>query len=301
LRVGFLAAGLWLALCNCEAVLAQTAGNPAFEVASVKLNKSTTQEWSRFPLGPGDAYVPGDLFLGVNQPLIAYLRFAFKRSQSELLDVPAWVYDEHFDIAARAAGTPTKDQMRLMIRSLLEDRFQLKIHTVRRRKPAFNLVVALPGRIGPQLGLNTSDSACSGRLTGQSASQKPTSKLTKPSAKSGLQLPPIPCGYIGAIPASAPDKTRFGGRRVTSERIAEFFTVAGVVDRQVLDQTGLTGTFNFSLEWSPDHGPIGPNEPAAPAPGFLRALRNQLGLKLVATTAPLDVLIIDSIQRPDEN
>jgi uncharacterized protein (TIGR03435 family) len=75
------------------------------------------------------------------------------------------------------------------------------------------------------------------------------------------------------------------------------------VDRQVLDRTGLTGTFDFSLEWSPEPAITGaPDQAAASSgPGFLEALRSQLGLKLVATTAPTDVLIIDHIERPDEN
>src|SRR5436853_1503343 len=101
---------LWLTYSCCGAVLAQAPENPAFEVASVKSNKSTAQAMSRFPLGPGDAYVPGNLFVATNQPLIAYLRFAFKLSQGELLDLPTWVYDEHFDVAARATGSPTKDE-----------------------------------------------------------------------------------------------------------------------------------------------------------------------------------------------
>jgi uncharacterized protein (TIGR03435 family) len=122
----------------------------AFEVASVRSNKSTAQPMSRFPLGPGDAYVPGNLFSATNQPLIAYLRFGFKLSQAELLDLPTWVYDERFDIAARAIGNPTKDEMRLMMRSLLADRFKLKTHIERRTKPAFNLVLVREGQIGPR-------------------------------------------------------------------------------------------------------------------------------------------------------
>ena len=93
-------------------------------------------------------YVPGDFFSATNQPLIAYLRFAFKLSQGELLDLPTWVYDEHFDIAARAVGSPTKDEMRLMMRSLLAERFKLKVHRERGTAPAFNLVLVKAGQLG---------------------------------------------------------------------------------------------------------------------------------------------------------
>ena len=232
------------------------------------------QPSSRFPLGPGDAYGPGNLFSATNQPLIAYLRFAFKLSQGQLLDVPAWVYDEHFDIAARAAGNPTKDEMRLMMRSLLIDRFGLKFHRERRIKPAFKLVLARAGKLGPRLRRSAGGEGC---------------------AEPGLRLPPIPCGAIGQISASAPGKGRIGGRRVSMERIAAFLENPFTgVDRPVVDSTGLAGAFDFSLEWSLESVNAG-------APDIFEALRNQLGLKLVATTAPSDTLVIDSIGRPTQN
>jgi uncharacterized protein (TIGR03435 family) len=302
LGVGLLIAAVWLACGDREAILAQAPNNPVFEVASVRSNESTAQPSSRFPLGPGDAYVPGNLFAATNQPLIAYLRFAFKLSQGELLDLPTWVYDEHFDISARASGSPTKDEMRLMTRSLLADRFKLKVHSEKRTRPAFNLVLARAGQIGPQLKGNTDDNAC-GSSTEPTGGAAPTLRATEPSSKSGLQLPPIPCGTIGQISASAPDKARIGGRKVTTERIAGFLKNPFTgVDRQVLDRTGLTGTFDFSLEWSPEPALTGPpDQAAASGPSFFEALRSQLGLRLVAATAPTDVLIIDRIERPDEN
>jgi hypothetical protein len=119
---------------------------PRFEVVSVKPNTSNGPANSRFPLGPGDAFVPGSLFSATNQPLIAYLRFAYKLGQSDLPSLPAWVYDDRFDIEARAQGNPTKDQMRLMMQSLLTDRFKLITSTKRQSKPVFRLVLAKPGK-----------------------------------------------------------------------------------------------------------------------------------------------------------
>src|SRR4051812_33705125 len=87
---------------------------PGFQVASVKANTSDAAPASRFPLGPGDAYVAGNTFAATSQPLIAYIRFAFGRSPGELLRLPSWTYDERFDIQGRAVGAPTKDDMRLM-------------------------------------------------------------------------------------------------------------------------------------------------------------------------------------------
>jgi uncharacterized protein (TIGR03435 family) len=288
-------------LALAEVVLAQATDNPTFEVASIRSNKSASPPSSRFPLGPGDAYLPGNLFSATNQPLIAYIRFAFKLSQGELLDLPAWVYDEHFDIAARAAGSPAKDDMRLMMRSLLADRFRLRLHSERRTKPAFNLVLVSAEKIGPQLKHSADDEGCAGPMTDQSAAAMPTSRPPEPTSKSGLQLPPIPCGAIGQIPASAPDKGRIGGRKVSMERIAGFLKNPFTgVDRPVMDRTGLTGTFDFSLEWSPERAATADQDTAV-GPNFFEALRSQLGLKVVATTAPSETLIIDSIERPDEN
>jgi uncharacterized protein (TIGR03435 family) len=111
------------------------------------------------------------------------------------------------------------------------------------------------------------------------------------------------CGTIGQVSASAPDQGRIAGRKVTVERIAGFLKNPFTgVDRQVLDRTGLTGTFDFSIEWSPERDITGPPDQAvASGPGFLEALQKQLGFKLVATTTPADVLVIDHIERPDEN
>lgn len=304
LRVGLVIVASWLACIDCVAVLAQAQDKPAFEVASVRSNKSTAQPSSRFPLGPGDAYVPGSLFSGTNQPLIAYLRFAFRLSQGEFPGLPTWVYDENFDIVGRAPGNPTKDQMRLMMRTLLADRFKLKVHTERRTQPAFNMVLVRPGQIGPQMRANTDDKACAGSSSvDQPPGAVPTIRPTEPSLKSGLQLPPILCGTIGQVSASAPDQGRIAGRRVTVERIAGFLKNPFTgVDRPVLDRTGLTGTFDFSIEWSPERDTTGPPDQAvASGPGFLEALQKQLGFKLVATTAPAEVLVIDHIEHPDEN
>lgn len=273
----------------------------AFDVASVKPNMSDAPAGSRFPLGPGDAYVPdGDLFSATNQALIAYMRFAYKLGQNDLLGLPAWVYEDRFDIEARTQENPTKDQVRLMMQSLLADRFKLTKHTERRTKPVFTLVLAKAGKRGPQLQAH-SDDGCSASSTPQT----PGMPLpAAPSSKSGLQLPPIPCDSIGPIPASAFDRGRLGGRRVTIGRIASFLTNPYTgVDRPVIDRTGLVGTFDFSLEWSLGADSIQPPGALPPdaGPTFLEALEEQLGFKLKSTTGPVDVLVIDHVEHPSPN
>jgi uncharacterized protein (TIGR03435 family) len=271
---------------------------PAFEVASVKPNTSNAPASSRFPMGPGDAYVPGTLFSATNQPLIVYLRFAYKLGQGALLGLAGWVYNDRFDIEARAEGNPTKDQMRLMMQSLLADRFKLITHTERQSKPVFHLVLAKAGKTGPQLQAHSENESCSTTSTPQPPGAAPAA----PSAPSSTSaLPPIPCGSIGPIPATAPGGGRLVGRSVTIGRIAGFLTTPFTgVDRPVLDRTGLTGTFDFSLEWSlaPDSAePLG-SQPEDLGPTFLVALKEQLGLKLKSARGPVDVVVIDHVEHP---
>src|SRR5579862_93682 len=117
---------LW---CVPAAARAQSPTAPAFEVASVKPNNSNSPPESLFPLGPGDGFAAtGGLFSATSQPLIAYLRFAYRLGQGDLLSLPTWVYNDRFDIEGRAQGTPTKDRMRLMMRSLLAERFKVAVH-----------------------------------------------------------------------------------------------------------------------------------------------------------------------------
>jgi uncharacterized protein (TIGR03435 family) len=273
----------------------------AFEVASVKPSQAGGQPRSLYPLGPGDAFT-GDagFFSAANQPLIAYVRFAFKLGQVDVPGMPNWVYDEQYDIQARAQGKATKDQMRRMMQSLLTDRFKLATHIDRQIKPAFKLVALKQGQTGSQLRRHSGgNGACTG------ATPPPTREAVlpqPPSRTSGLQLPGFSCGSIGPIAASSPDRGRIGGRDVTLARIAAFITSPFTgIDRLVTDETGLTGAFDFSLEWV-----LSSRDPAEPrdslntdaGPTFLRALEQQLGLTLASTTAPVAIRTVDHIERP---
>src|SRR5690348_8107452 len=121
-------------------LFAQSSADPFFEIASVKSNQTEAPGTTLFPLGPGDAYsANGGRFRAINQPLITYVRFAYRLGPGELLNLPRWVYDERFDIEARANGESTKDQMRSMMRSLLKDRFKLMVHTEQQTQAVFDL------------------------------------------------------------------------------------------------------------------------------------------------------------------
>ena len=242
----------------------------AFEAASVRANHSSDPPASRFPLGAGDAYAPGRLFSATNQPLIAYLRFAYQLGQSDLLGLPDWAYSDGFDIEARAAGNPTKNQMRLMMRALLADRFQVRTHTEQRAQKTFSLVRAKQRKPAPQL---VPDASCA--------------------APPALGLPEIPCGKLGPLASQKPMLGRLGGRGVTLAQIAGILKNPYTgIDRTVVNRTRLTGTFDFLIEWQ-----LGPDA----SPTFPEALQQQLGLKLVSATAPVDVLVVDHVEKPSGN
>jgi uncharacterized protein (TIGR03435 family) len=271
-----------------------------FDVASVKPNKSDVPSNSNFPLGPGAVYVPnGGFFSATGFPLVTYIAFAYKLmandNQSLLSELPAWAATDRFDIQARAQGDPSKDQMRLMMRALLQDRFKLTVHNETREVPALALLPLKPDQTGPQLQRHTGDAPCPTDAT-------PSPGAPNPILANGL---PVLCGGIFGMPASVPGRVRAAARSVPMGLIATSLTGAGNLGRPVVDRTGLSGTFDFSLEWTPElNGPTPPGVDFAPdqtGPSFVEALKEQLGLKLESTKAPIEVFVVDHVERPGEN
>jgi uncharacterized protein (TIGR03435 family) len=277
-------------------------GRTAFDVASVKVNKcglppSCSIDSNVF-LVPGDTYSPtGGLLTVTNWPLMPLIVFAYKLDANSYRSLgpqlPKWANTERFDIQARAADSnPSKDQMRLMLQSLLADRFKLAVHIETRQLPVYALVLEKPGKTGPQLHPHSDDPPCATAVS------------------STTQLPPVAggypaiCGWSGAAPGSGPGHVRMGGRNVTMELIGSSFGT-GQVGRPVLDRTGLKGYFDYTIEWTPArNSPPPPGaevQPALSGPTFLEALQEQLGLNLEPQTGPVDVLIIDHVEEPAEN
>jgi uncharacterized protein (TIGR03435 family) len=246
---------------------------PAFDVAAVKSNRTDDVPTSRFPLGLGDAFTPGGLFLAKNQPLIAYLRFAFRVADFGRL--PSWVAVERFDIEARAAGAPSKDDMRLMMQELLKERFGLRMHGELSVADGLALTVARKGTLGP--GLRQADRAkCS-------ESDRSTELIT--------------CGRIGPSSSSVPGRLRVAGRAVSISRLATFLTnPATGIDRPVFDHTELTGLFDVDIEWTGDVNDS-VTESKAEDLTFIQALHDQLGLNLKRAKGRVEVVVIDRIDR----
>ncbi|HKV48972.1 MAG TPA: M56 family metallopeptidase [Candidatus Acidoferrales bacterium] len=271
-------------------------GKMAFEVASVKQDKdepTAANFHSNVTLNAADDFAAtGGLFSARNQWFTEYLVFAYKLTQHQYKSVekqlPASISNKRYDVQGRAAGNPTKDQYRLMMQALLADRFKLAAHFETKEEPVFALVIANPSKLGRQLRTD------------------PESRPCEPDASAGAQTSPdgfpIRCGVVVPMKSSAPGRVRFGARNASMSFVADWLiSLAGSgIDKPVIDQTGL-GNVDFAIEYSPE-GIANPNfKPDANGPSFPEALKDQLGLKLVPTNAPVKTLVIDHIEEPSPN
>jgi uncharacterized protein (TIGR03435 family) len=249
------------------------------------------------------------LLSSTNARLIGYIYFAYNLTgnQFQLLmpQLPKWVINDRFDIQAHADGNPSKDQMRFMMQSLLADRFKLAVHYETRRLPVFALVLAKPGRTGPQLQPHPENSTCSTAL-----SQASAGAASAPTAIVAGGLPTV-CGSIEGMPSTPSGRLRAGARGVPIGLLASTLAQIANLDRAVLDRTGLSGNFDFTFEWTSQfHGPGTPQEvlPVAAnahsgqaGPTFQQDLQEQLGLNLEPQEGPVDALVIDHIEEPSQN
>jgi uncharacterized protein (TIGR03435 family) len=258
-----------------------------FDVASVKQNKTGNQPDSNVPLGIGDIYSPtGGYFSAKGFSLLTYIVFAYKiaNSQAQYLppQLPGWATSDRFDIQARVEGNPTKDQMRAMMQSLLEDRFKLAIHHQTRELPVYALLLTKSGSFGPQLQRHPDSSSCGS----EPAPPSPSGSTSAPTTVAGGF--PVLCGGISGLPPSEPGRVRVGARKLTMGFISGSNVLMGNLDRPVLDRTGLSGSYDFILEWTPERR--GPPQGASSesddsGPTFQQALKEQLGLKLESQKA----------------
>jgi len=266
------------------ATFAQQAGSGgtplAFEAASIKAN--TSGDW-RKSIGPA----PGGRFLATNNTLRDLIPFAYGLSQTtagfRIVGGPRWIDQDRFDVTAKVDGTWTPQQMSDMLRTLLTDRFKLIAHHETRNLPTYVLVLA-PG--GARLRRSAVDqAACDAR---RAAIQR--REPVPPIAPGGTPI----CGTGRSTPGLI-TATGWSMEALTS-------ALSPFVNRLVSDGTELTGLFDFELKWTPDTPPQQP--PDAPpstiesnGPSIFTALR-ELGLTLESARGPVDVVVIDSVQRP---
>jgi uncharacterized protein (TIGR03435 family) len=264
-------------------VLAQSSAKPSFEVASVRPNNGDSR-------GSSTSTQPGGRFIATNVPLMLLVRHAFDLQPSQLVGLPDWASSERFDIAAKAeqefprsSEKPSLSQ--LMVQSLLEERFKLVSHRETRELPVYALVLArTDGKFGPQL--KQSDVDCAALA----AAQKASGAVSRG-------------GGGGAAPGASPpapgerrpcSMTMIPGRiRATAVPIGNLVAnLSPTVQRMVVDRTGLAGAFDFDLTYSTEQSAD------ASSPSIFTAVQEQLGLKLESVRVPMEVLVIDSIERP---
>jgi bla regulator protein BlaR1 len=274
-----------------------------FDVASVHRDKSNRKPSSNVPLGPGGVYrASGEILNATNFNLLDYLEFAYKLTDYQeaalKATLPDWAVYDRFTIEARTDNqNVTKDELRLMMQSLLAERFKLAVHYEERRVPVLALVTVKPGITGPKLQRHPADASCPGfspHATDVHGTPIPDPPETVP------QGFPTFCGGILGVPASAQDRYSFGGRNLPMSFIATSFDSWGHLDRPVVDETGLSGSYDFVLEFTPEPPPKYATIDSG-GPRFEEALRKQLGLKLEPKTGSIKFLVLDHVEPPTQN
>jgi len=274
--------------------LGQESRQTEFEVASVKLAAPQTG---------------GGVFVGVrggpgtkDPTRISYVNESVRNLLTEAYGVrlyqvsgPDWIDTERYDISARIVDGATKDQVKVMLQTLLANRFKAVLHHETRDFPIFELVVAKSGaKLKPS---SPADPAAA------------DGKGPNPIGSDGFaQLPPGATAMMGAM-HNGVSRLLAGNQTVGAlSKVLE-----NEVGTRVVDKTGLTGTYDFTLDYVRDQGrainqfkglPVGsaPADDSGETPGLSTALQEQLGLRLVKTRGPLDVIVVDSASKiPTDN
>jgi len=264
----------------------QSADPPRFATVSIKRNPSREQLSMAVPMGVG--YRPGGRLVAGNAPLTMLIQRAYAVQGFQVVGGPAWINTDGYDIEAKPDRNTDQKRMWLMLQTLLSDRFKLAMHNETRNLPVYDLQAV---RSGPKLP-PPQGGACSEVMT----------SLPGPG-----QRPAPPCGP-GLLQAGT--GLNMEGTSVSMPAFAKMLST--LVGREVIDKTGYTGRFALHLEFAMDEalaglpnpqGPDASGQPADPAarPSIRTALQEQLGLRLQTSTGPVDVLVIDHVERPTGN
>lgn len=246
-----------------------------FDVTSVKPNGSGDDSVSMAPSPGGIAWT--------NATLQMMMRQAYRVQDFQIIGGPDWLTTARFDVTGRVVSNESRDELPLasMLQALLEDRFRLTVHHETRELAVYALVaVNTGGRFGPHL---RRPSNCVTPVAQQTARPEEAARLAS-----------LPTCTVKVLPGD------MSGRGVTMRAITGSLSV--FTGRTVVDRTGLTDMFDFELLWTPDltardGAPAGAATDAN-RPSLSTALQEQLGLKLESTRAPVDVLVIDHVERP---
>jgi uncharacterized protein (TIGR03435 family) len=260
-----LAVGL---ICASHA-LAQVADSPAaFEAASIRLNLSGAS-------GAHYRFLPG--FNAENATLMNLIALAYDVADFRILAGPGWIDSDRYDVEAKTEGNPGLDEKKLMIQTLLADRFRLKIHRETKQLPIYMLTMAKGGiKMQP-----VKEGSCIVREPGSSI-PAPGRKLTD---------------YCGLVVSMGRGRLELG-----DAKMADLVTaLTRLTGRTVVDETGIKGAFTVRLTFSPDIGVAADPSADAAGPSIFTAVQEQLGLKLESSRGPVEALVIDHVERPSEN
>jgi len=270
-------------LIAAYSLFAQSADRPAFAAASIKPNREIE------PRGMMVRVKPGGGLTTLNANLVLLIQNAYRIQAYQIVGGPEWLNTDGFDIEAKPDQPANEATAWLMLRSLLADRFKLSIHRETRDLPVYALTVA---KGGPHLPA-PEDPNCT-----------PGGPVSGPST--------VPCGIVRVT--MAPDGLALLGKSVS---VGEFIrTLASILGQPVIDKTGFTVMTDIHLTgFTPDENTMGlpgssgpraasvgralPTDPGKP--NIMAALQEQLGLKLEATKGPVEVVVIDHVERPTAN
>jgi uncharacterized protein (TIGR03435 family) len=209
-------------------------------------------------------FLPGGRLSAEKVVLRFFIQNAYGLKPFQLSGGPDWIASQGYDIEAKAEGNPSNAQMQKMMQTLLEDRFKLKYHRETKDLPVYTLAAAKGG-------------------------------LKLPDAKEGSDRATIRISRMTGV--------QLTGEKITVAELAR--VLSNLLSRTVIDKTGFTGTFAAHLSFALDDTLAGlPHFPDAPDPAIpsvFVAIEEQLGLKLESTKGPVEILVIDHIERPSAN
>jgi uncharacterized protein (TIGR03435 family) len=259
-------------LSVCGIFAQSPAARPAFDAFEVATIKLTPLDWS------GGRFIrmqSGHRFVAKNHALKTLIAAAYNLTPRAILGAPSWVDSDRYDILAEAPGEvrPNLDEQMAMLRKLLTERFNLTFH---REQKEFSIYALTVAKNGPKLKEST---------------------ISPDASPEG----PPPLVFV-----VSPQSLHLPGRYATMAELASVFQ-RSALDRPVVDKTGLSGRYDFDLEFTPDEsqfdGAFGsrPGNDDSAKPGLFAAMQQQLGLRLEATKGSVEALVVDHIERPSDN
>jgi uncharacterized protein (TIGR03435 family) len=303
--------GTALAACFCSLTYAQSAADakpaavePEFEVASVKPSVLPGSGGIRLGLrgGPGSGD-PGRVTYSFST-LRDLMVEAYSVKRSQIAGVPNWVDSERFDIVAKVPAGATKERVKVMLQKLLAERFKLTLHRETKELPIYALVVSARG---PKL----KDSAVIDAPV-PSAPRGAGMSGTKMGRDGCPETPPRAAGRAAHFVMMTPNGECMISDGQTMDGLA--MQLSNRFDRPVIDQTGLKGKYDLRLRYDPSSMPGGRGESVMTkgastdptsrsaaeedsAPSIFNALQEQLGLKLEARKGPVEMLVVDHVEK----